>query len=96
MSTIKQVVDLFENKLKVLLENYIFLKNENEILYNKIGQLEYKITEEKRTFKELENNYDSLKIAKTIEGSKEDKRETKLKINALIREIDACIVQLNE
>jgi len=96
MSTIKQVVDLFENKLKVLLENYIFLKNENEILYNKIGQLEYQITEEKRTFRELENNYDSLKIAKTIEGSKEDKRETKLKINALIREIDACIVQLNE
>jgi len=96
MSTIKKVVDLIENKLKVLLENYSFLKNENEILYNKIGQLEYKLAEEKRVFKELENSYNSLKIAKTIEGSKEDKRETKLKINALIREIDACIVQLNE
>ena len=96
MSTIKQVVNLFENKLKVLLENYIFLKNESEILYSKIGQLEFQIAEEKRKYKELENNYNSLKIAKTMEGSKEDKRETKLKINALIREIDACIVQLNE
>ena len=96
MSTIKQVVNLIEKKLKVLLENYSFLKNENEILYNKIEQLESQIAEEQRIFKELENNYNSLKIAKTIEGSKEDKRETKLKINALIREIDACIIQLNE
>ena len=45
---------------------------------------------------ELENKFKSLKIAKTIEGSKEDSRETKLKINALIREIDACIAQLSE
>ena len=36
-----------------------------------------------------------LKVAKTIEGSNENTRETKLKINALIREIDKCIIQLN-
>ena len=96
MSTIKKVVNLVENKLNILLENYNFLKNENEVLYNKIGQLEYELAEEKQMNNILENKYNSLKIAKTIEGSKEDKRETKLKINALIREIDACIVQLNE
>ena len=47
-------------------------------------------------YDEIENKHQTLKIAKTIEGSKEDTRETKLKINALIREIDACIVQLSE
>ena len=54
------------------------------------------ITKEKQLFNDLEKKHQSLKIAKTIEGSKEDRRETKLKINALIREIDACIVQLSE
>ena len=47
---------------------------------------------------ELDNwqeKYDTLKMANTILGSDNDKRETKLKINALIREIDHCISQLS-
>lgn len=96
MSNITQVVNLVEDKLKVLLENYDFLKEENELLYKKIATLETQITKEKQLISEIEKQYQLLKIAKTIEGSKEDTRETKLKINALIREIDACIVQLSE
>lgn len=96
MSSIVKVVDLFENKLKTLLENYNFLKEENEVLYNKITLLENQIAEEKQFINEIEKKYQSLKIAKTIEGSKEDRRETKLKINTLIREIDNCITQLSE
>jgi len=96
MSNIIEVVDLFENKLKTLLENYSFLKDENEILYDKIAVLEHQITKEKQFNNEIEKKYQTLKIAKTIEGSKEDRRETKLKINALIREIDTCITQLSE
>jgi hypothetical protein len=96
MSAITQVVNLVENKLKILLENYNFLKEENDLLYSKLAVLENKITKEKQLFNALENEYQTLKFAKTIEGSKENSRETKLKINALIREIDACIVQLSE
>ena len=47
---------------------------------------------------ELDNwqeKYNTLKMANTILGSDNDKRETKLKINALIREIDHCISQLS-
>ena len=96
MSTITEAVDLVENKLKILLENYNFLKEENDLLYSKLAVLENQNAKEKQLLNELENRYQTLKIAKTIEGSKENKRETKLKINALIREIDACIVQLSE
>ena len=96
MSSITQVVNLVEDKLNRLLENYNFLKEENELLYKKITSLETQIVKEKQMFNEIESQYQLLKIAKTIEGSKEDTRETKLKINALIREIDACIVQLSE
>ena len=96
MSNLKEIVNLFENKLNKLLENYNFLKEENEVLYNKIAVLENQITKEKQLNNEIESKYQTLKIAKTIEGSKEDRRETKLKINALIREIDTCITQLSE
>tara|TARA_B100000508_G_C11326634_1_gene212170 strand:+ start:79 stop:369 length:291 start_codon:yes stop_codon:yes gene_type:complete len=96
MNSITQVVNLVENKLKTLLENYTFLKEENELLHTKIAVLENQKAKEQQLFNELEKKYQTLKIAKTIEGSKEDRRDTKLKINALIREIDACIVQLSE
>lgn len=96
MSSITQVVNSVENKLKMLLENYNFLKEENELLYKKIATLEAQVAKEKQLNSEVEKQYQLLKIAKTIEGSKEDTRETKLKINALIREIDACIAQLSE
>lgn len=96
MQKISQVVNLVEDKLKVLLENYNFLQEENEFLRAKLSILENQLTAEKQLSKQLENEYQVLKIAKTIEGSREDRKETKLKINALIREIDACIVQLSD
>ena len=83
------------NKQKDL-RKYNFLKEENDILYNKVAVLENQISEDKQVINGIEKKYNSLKIAKTIEGSKEDRRETKLKINALIREIDNCITQLSE
>jgi len=43
-----------------------------------------------------EEKYESLKFANSILGSDESKREAKLKINGLIREIDHCISQLSE
>ena len=96
MSNITAVVNLVEEKLKTLLENYNFLKEENELLYNKIAVLEHQVAKERQLFNEIEQKHQTLKIAKTIEGSKEDRRETKLKINALIREVDICINQLSE
>jgi len=96
MSNITQAVNLIENKLKILLEKYLFLKEENDLLYSKLSILENQMTKEKQQFNELEKQYNLLKVAKTIEGSEQNSRETKLKINALIREIDQCIVQLSE
>lgn len=44
----------------------------------------------------LKKQYETLKIAHSLLGSDENKRDTKLKINALIREIDYCIAQLSD
>ena len=96
MGNITQVVNLVEEKLKMLLENYIFLKDENEFLYSKVAILESQIAKEKELFNDLEKKFKTLRIAKTIEGSRENNRDTKLKINSLIRQVDSCITHLSE
>ena len=40
--------------------------------------------------------YEALKIANSLLGIEENKRDTKLKINSIIREIDYCIAQLSD
>lgn len=96
MSKIIEVTNLLEDKLDTLIEAYTFLKEENEFLHNQLADLQNQIAINKQQLEEKENSYQLLKIAKTIEGSNESTRDTKLKINALIRDIDKCIVQLSE
>ena len=72
------------------------MKEENQFLHQRVVGLENQLTEKTEQLNEKESSYQLLKIAKTIEGSNESTRETKLKINALIREVDKCIVKLSE
>ena len=44
----------------------------------------------------LQSEFESLKMANSLLGSVDYKRDTKLKINSLIREIDYCIAQLSD
>ncbi len=96
MSNTIEAVHLLEDRLKQLVANYEFLKNENEILLQNTTQLQNKLLEKEHLLAKQKKEYDLLKIAKTIEGSSNNTRDTKLKINALIREIDKCIVQLHK
>jgi hypothetical protein len=96
MSKTLEAIHLLEDRLKNLLTNYEFLKEENEILLQNVGKLQRQFNENQQILEDQKGKFDVLKIAKTIDGSNDSTRETKLKINALIREIDKCIIQLNE
>jgi hypothetical protein len=93
MSNTLKAIHLLEDTLQNLLSNYEFLKNENEILLKSTTQLQQQLLEKEQLLANQKKEYNLLKIAKTIDGSSTD---TKLKINALIREIDKCIIQLQE
>ncbi len=95
MSNTLEVIHLLELKLKDVLTKYEFLKKENEVLLQQNGELHYLLEEKEQQLVNQKKQFDTLKVAKTIEGSNEDSRNTKLKINALIREIDKCITLLN-
>lgn len=96
MSNTLEAVHLLEVTLKKLLYNYEFLVKENQILLQTNTKLQQQLIEKEQFLANQKKEYEMLKIAKTIEGSRKDTKDTKLKINALIREIDKCIIQLQE
>ncbi len=96
MPHLNEAILELETKLGNLLSNYEFLKEENEILLQSKNEIHRQLLEREQLLEKQDKQIKLLRIAKTIEGSSEYKRDTKLKINALIREIDKCIIQLTE
>ena len=85
-----------EAKLSKILSQHTILQQDNIKLLQQKNNLQQQLTKQQDVIDSLERKYESLRVANTIVGSKEDKHATKLKINTLIREIDKCIVQLSD
>ena len=96
MSDLKQLVALLDEKAIALQAQFQNLREENGKLKQTIEELRSEKTVLQSTITTLKEKNETLAVANRILGSKEHKRETKLKINTLIREIDACIVQLTK
>ncbi|MBT8263393.1 MAG: hypothetical protein KJO05_11260 [Bacteroidia bacterium] len=96
MSTISEVVDSLENRISKLLHRHQKLKEANLNLESQIQVLKSQQNQSYSEIEDLQAKCNSLKLANSMLGSDQHKRETKLKINALVREIDDCISQLSE
>ncbi|TYA56341.1 hypothetical protein [Formosa maritima] len=96
MSKIEEIVDALENKISLVLLKLEEVNKTNSKLKQELKKSQQDLQNQKQEIVSWEEKYESLKIANTMLGSDENKRETKLKINTLIREIDYCIAQLSE
>lgn len=96
MSKIEDIVDALENKISKVLHKQEVLKQTNAKLSRELEDHQQKILQYQEEISTWTEKYETLKIASSMLGSDENKRETKLKINALIRDIDHCIAQLSE
>ncbi|MDC1504064.1 hypothetical protein [uncultured Winogradskyella sp.] len=96
MSKIEDIVDALENKISKVLHKKEVLKQTNAKLTEQLSQQQHKLIQQQDEIKSWSDKYETLKMANSMLGSDENKRETKLKINALIRDIDHCIGQLSE
>ena len=96
MSEIVEIIDTLEGRLKKLVEKIDFLEKTATQLTVDLEKATQTIQTHSEEMERLKKQYDTLKIANSLLGSEENKRETKLKINSLIREIDYCIAQLAE
>jgi chromosome segregation ATPase len=96
MSVIAEIIDAIENKIAKLFTKLNSLEKNNQDLKIELTKAAATIQNQSKQIDELKSQYETLKIANTLLGSDDNKRETKLKINSLIREIDYCIAQLSD
>lgn len=96
MSDIAEIVDTLEIKVKKLFTKLDGLEKESHDLKLELQKAARIINQQTSEMNALKKQYDALKLANSLLGSEENKRDTKLKINSLIREIDYCIAQLSD
>jgi chromosome segregation ATPase len=96
MSVIAEIIDTLENKIAKLFTKLNSLEKNNQDLKIELTKAAATIQNQSKQIDELKSQYETLKIANALLGSDDNKRETKLKINSLIREIDYCIAQLSD
>jgi chromosome segregation ATPase len=96
MSVIAEIIDTLENKIGKLFTKINSLEKNNQDLKIELTKAAATIQTQSREIDALKTQYETLKIANALLGSDDNKRDTKLKINSLIREIDYCIAQLSD
>jgi len=96
MSGLTEIVDSLESKLQKLAQKLERLQQQNQELENGISRSAAAMKRQEEEITALKQQNESLKMANALLGSDDNKRETKLKINSLIREIDHCIAQLSD
>ncbi|UYW01559.1 hypothetical protein K5I29_01120 [Flavobacterium agricola] len=96
MSELSEVTVAVQYKLNLLLRKMKALEEINESLLAEIQQSEDEVLRQIEVIENLQKQNESLRIANSLLGSADFKRETKLKINSIIKEIDYCIEHLSE
>lgn len=96
MSQTLEVVKQLESQVFKLIQKYDESKEELRDSRREAIELSKQIKKLDHKIIELTTENEQLKTANAILGSKDYKKETKLKINRLIREVDNCIVQLSD
>ena len=96
MSKTESIVRSLELKFDKILKKFDQLENDNLILKKELDLLRQKKGDLNIKLKNRESDLEALKIASSMLGSNDDKRASKLKINALIRDINDCIASLSD
>lgn len=94
MSEIAEIIDTLENKIQKLFLKINDLEQKNQVLTQELIVSVNKVQNQNAAVESLKKDYETLKMTNSLLGSEDYKRDTKLKINSLIREIDYCIAQL--
>ena len=96
MNGLSELIDSLEVKFFKLNQKVVQLEMKNQELQDELLLSKKNQQKQSGEIEALKNQLDTLKMVNSLLGSEENKRETKLKINSLIREIDYCIAQLSD
>jgi hypothetical protein len=93
---VKNIVNNIEIKLGKFIAKYEEIKQEKLLLQqeNNASIAALKLKEEEVL--NLQEKIKLMNISKSVDASKQEVKETRLKINEYVREIDKCIALLNK
>jgi len=94
--SLNNLISGIEIKLNNLLSSYKKVKSINSKIKEENANLLSEIEQKNIEINTLKDKIKIISISKSVDASKGDIRQTKLKINEYIREIDKCIAQLNK
>jgi len=96
MSDIVQVVEHIEQKIRNLILKSTDLEEENQSMRLELNFYKNRFEQTENEMYNLKKQIETLKTANALLGSDDFKRETKKKINSIIKEIDYCVTQLSD
>jgi chromosome segregation ATPase len=94
MSDIVLIVDELERKINKMISKIDGLEKANASLVSELSFYQNRFAQTEGEIAELQKQIQSLKTANALLGSEDFKRETKLRINSIVKEIDYCVAQL--
>ena len=93
--SINNTLSSIELKVNKLVESYTELKKKNSELDFEKTQLFEKLNAKEIEISSLQEKIKLINISKTVDVSSDDIKNTRMKINSYVREIDKCIALLN-
>jgi len=96
MGKTESIINSIELKIDKILSKISQLENENSDLKRELRKTKEKNVNQNLILNNKISEIEALKIAGSMLGSNDDKRASRLKINALIREINDCIASLKD
>lgn len=91
---LEQQFSLLENSIIRLKKDYRQLRNEHAELSGLYENMKQKYDDERKKNQELAEEYKNIKMQAALSGNPEHNRLMKNHINRLVKEVDACIAQL--
>lgn len=91
----EEMIRQLKYKVRLLMAKFQTLKKENEALVTEKTELLTVIEKQKREISNLEQQYTTAKLAKSVLIPSEDRETAKAQIKRIVREIDECIALLN-
>jgi multidrug resistance efflux pump len=96
MDATEKTINTFATRVRQMILQYHDLKQENAGLYAMVDERDAKLKQLEAQLKQVQNDYDMLKLAKMLEVTDGDLEEAKKRVAKLVRDVNKCITLLSE
>lgn len=96
MDANEKTINTFATRVRQMLLRFHDLKQENAELYAMVDEKDARVAQLEAQLRQLQSDYDMLKMARMIEVTDGDLDEAKKRVAKLVRDVNKCITLLSE